>query len=56
MAEDCFLNAVEDLSDYKGNEHRGSRDAALVDPVLMQASKAVFLMHLNDPGDDLHFE
>lgn len=26
LGEDCFLNAVEDLSDYKENEYRGTRD------------------------------
>lgn len=26
LGEDCFLNAVEDFSDYKENEYRGSRD------------------------------
>lgn len=26
LGEDCFLNAVEDLSDYKENEYRGIRD------------------------------
>lgn len=59
LGEDCFLNAVEDLGDYKGNEYRGTNDG-LVDPLLMQASshqKVVFLMHLNYfEDDDLHFE
>lgn len=29
LGEDCFLNAVEYLSYYKGNEYRGTRDALL---------------------------
>lgn len=37
LGEDCFLNAVEDLSDSEENDYRGTRDA-LVDPLLMQAS------------------
>lgn len=57
LGEDCFLNAVEDLSDYKGNEYRGTRDG-LVDPILMQASnhQAALMVLLNYLEDDFLYK
>lgn len=41
LGEDCFLNAVEDLSDYKENEctvEEPEINQSLVDPLLEQTS------------------